>query len=164
MKHPSLRQLQDYFENEVSEDFSTRIRKHLEECDRCSQILSEMAKVDIYFAKDKQFQIEPELKQEIFQNAKELLKYRKEKTDLKKQKRQVRKEQVSDFISKISEFREGAFSELKTPLLQTMAISLFLVIITKMGTTQTYIETKKIIKDDVEVIHSELLGEENETY
>ena len=67
-------------------------------------------------------------------------------------------------MSVLESLKIGALAELKIPVLQTAAISLFLVVLTKVATTETYIEYKQIISDDVQVISSELLGEDNEIY
>lgn len=164
MKHPTLKQLQDYFENEISEQVSESLRAHLEECDKCSNILSEMAKVDVIFSKPIDLEVPRSIKNTVFANASVLLKTKRDKVDLKQAKKDKRKEQLVKTLDILKELKEGALSELKIPALQTAAISLFLVLLTKVATTETYIDNSQIINDDVRVINSEYLGDDNETY
>lgn len=164
MRHPSLKELQDYFENETSEKASQKVRRHLEECNKCSKVMSEMAKVDILFAKSEGVEAPAHLQQEVMAKASELLASRRAIKELKSVKQEKRKQQLSKTIKALQELKEGALSELKIPVLQTAAISLFLIVLTKVATTETYIEYNQVISDDVQVVHSELLGDENEIY
>ena len=40
----------DYFENEID---SSKLREHLDQCEKCSQVVTEMAKVDVLFSNKK---------------------------------------------------------------------------------------------------------------
>lgn len=164
MKHPSFKELQDYFECESSDDLSSRIKKHIETCDKCSQVLSEMAKVDVLFSKQDEVEVSSEVKEVIFSKAHLMLKKKRDSIQANVNKKEKRKEKVTEAISILESLKEGALAEFKMPALQTAAIGLFLVVLTKVATTETYIEYNQIISDDVQVVSSELLGEDNEIY
>lgn len=164
MKHPSFKELQDYFECESPDDLSIRVKNHTENCDKCSHVLSEMAKVDVLFSKQEQIQVPVEVKDEVLSKAKYLLKQKRNSIQLSTDKKEKRKEKISEAISVLESLKQGALAEFKIPALQTAAISLFLIVLTKVATTETYIEYNQVISDDVQVISSELLGEDNETY
>ena len=164
MKHPSFKLLQDYSENECSEQISKKVRLHLSECDKCSDVLSEMAKVDVFFSKHVVVETPEYLKAQVFSKAQVLLEQKREILHSKELKKEKRKEQVTEAISLLESLKNGALSEFKIPAMQTAAISLFLIVLTKVATTETYIEYNQLINDDVQVINSELLGDENEVY
>ncbi len=164
MKHPNYKILQDYFESESSEEVSSKIKSHIENCDKCSLVLAEIAKVDVLFSAQEQEQVRVKIKDEVFTKAQLLLMQKRDSLQVSSDKKERRKEKVSEAISILESLKQGAFAEFKIPVLQTAAISLFLVVLTKVATTETYIEYKQIISDDVQVISSELLGEDNEIY
>ena len=79
MKHPKLSTLQDYFENELNEVQSGLVKGHLLDCDQCTGILSQMAKVDTSVRKTTKTVISDELKSRIFSDAKVLLEAKRKK-------------------------------------------------------------------------------------
>lgn len=164
MKHPSYKILQDYFECETSEEVSSKIKTHIEICDKCSLVLSEMAKIDVLFSTQEQEQVRVKIKDEVFTKAQLLLKQKRDSLQVSSDKKERRKEKMSEAISILESLKQGALAEFKVPALQTAAISLFLIVLTKVATTETYIEHNQVISDDVQVISSELLGEDNEIY
>ena len=164
MKHPSLKQLQDYFEHESSDFSEDMMRQHIEDCQQCSLVLAQMAKVDILFSKSEAITVSEETKEKVFSQASELLALKKNQIKAKQEQADIRKEKIQDTLQSIRELKESALSELKIPALQTVAISTFLIVLTKFATTHTTTENYQIINDDVQVISSELSGEEDEIY
>lgn len=164
MKHPSFKQLQDYFESEETGSFDFAIQRHMEQCDQCTKILEQMAKVDILFSKAEQMSLSQGVEDKIFSAASRLLEEKRQKIDVKNNQKLKRKERIDTAIKSFDDFKKNALSELKIPALQTAALSAFLILLTKYATTQTVIKNYKVISDDVQVITSELSGEEDEIY
>ncbi len=156
MKHPSFKQLQDYFEAETN---SERIQEHLEECNRCSEIVGQMAKVDIIFSKSSKVEVSETIKKKIFHDASSLLRQRRELIQKNVNKKISRAELRTSILKKIKELRDDALSELHLPIFQSAALTVLLIIITKVATTSTEIEYYEIIENDMTVVYSEL--EEN---
>jgi hypothetical protein len=159
MNHPSLKDLQDYFEAEVN---STHIKLHLDSCERCSLIIGQMAKVDILFSKSAKIEVSKPVKEKVFANALLLLKEKREKIDLRLEKKNLRAQQREDILKKIAKLRRDALSELQMPIMQSAALAMLLIVFTKLSTTHTEIEHYKIIENDTAVIYSELQGDNNE--
>jgi hypothetical protein len=164
MKHPGLNVLQDYFEAETE---SLQIKSHLEECDRCSRIISEMAKVDIYFSRDKSTEVSSEVKEKVFTNASKLLIARRKTITAGLEKKRSRQEKSERVLQKISKLRSDALSELKLPIMQSAALAMAILVFTKVSTTHTKTEYYNIIDNDIQVLDAEaqkddVIGEDNE--
>ena len=163
MMHPSLKQLQDYFENEKSNFNDNEMNSHLEACDKCSGVLSEMAKVDILVSKSAvRVDVSKEVKTNTLNSASELLAQMRTAKASKVEKKEKRVEKVNSVITDINELRKNALSELKLPVLQATAAMLVLGIVTEYSRTSTKIEENKIFNDEVTVVYSELQGENDE--
>lgn len=162
MKHPSLKNLQDYFENELDTKHATAIKEHTDECQRCSLILSEIAKVDVLFSKAIKGNVSPEVKSQTLKRASTLLKQRRAKTSQRKESSRLRKEKLDQAQEAFINWHLEALRELKIPALQAASLSLFLVVLTKLSTTQNLVIEDKLIDDSVQVIYSEGEGEYNE--
>jgi hypothetical protein len=161
--HPNLKQLQDYFENEKSNFDNDQLKKHLGECDKCSLVLSEMAKVDILFSKTKAtVEVTELVKNETLSKANTLIAQIRIAKNEKIERKEKRIEKVTSVITDINEIRRNALSELKLPALQAAAAMLVLGIVTEYARTSTEVENYKIFNDEVTVVYSELQGENNE--
>ena len=120
MKHPSFKDLQDYFEAELE---SREISMHIEHCNRCSKIMSEMAKVDILVSKLKKDK-EYSKKEELFRDAAKLLSKRREsieKSMAKENEKYQRKLKISLIMANLSSLTTG---QLKSLVFQFATISL----------------------------------------
>jgi hypothetical protein len=159
MNHPSLKNLQDYFEAEVN---SLKIKSHLDSCDRCSLIVGQMAKVDILFSKTNEVIVSESVKTEIFSKASFLLKQKREQVELDVVKKNMRVQKKEEILKRISMLRSNALAELQMPILQSAALMVLLVVFTKVSTTHREIEHYKIIENDTAVFYSELQGDEDE--
>jgi len=159
MKHPSFKKLQDYFEAEGDDE---SITPHVEVCDRCSGILAEMAKVDVFFSNVKDIKVSEKTKSEVFFKASNLLEQKRELRDSKRDQKNLLLERKKKIIETVSEMRESALSELKLPVLQSAMLTILIVVFTKISTTEIEIETYKIIDSETSVFYSEDLGDENE--
>jgi hypothetical protein len=165
MKHPSLKQLQDYFENEESSFNDEQMKSHLDSCDKCSAILSEMAKVDILISKSsRSVVVSEEVKINTLSNANALLAQIRQSKASKVEKKEKRIEKVNSVITDINELRKNALNELKFPALQAAAAMLVLGVVTEYARTSVEIEEYKILNDEVTVVYSELQGDKNEDY
>ena len=163
MKHPSLKQLQDYFENEKSNFNDDQMKSHLDSCNKCSSILSEMAKVDILISKsNRSIEVSKEVKVSTFNSANALLAQMRQSKASKVEKKEKRVEKVNSVITDINELRKNALNELKLPVLQAAAAMLVLGIVTEYSRTSIEIKENKIFNDEVTVVYSELQGENNE--
>lgn len=162
MKHPSLHDLQDYFEGESTPKLESKIHQHLDECDRCSLILSEMAKVDILFSKHKKIEVTKKTKEAIFNEAFNLLDKKKEKIEFKSSLKEKRKDKVRDFSKKIEELLEFGFRELSNPIVHAASLALILGVVTEVARTETETKDINIIENHISVVYSELQGDNNE--
>jgi len=161
--HPSLKQLQDFFENEKSNFDNDQLKKHLSSCDKCSVILSEMAKVDILFSKTKEtVEVTELVKNETLSKANTLLSQIRSAKNEKVERKEKRIEKVTNVITDINEIRRNALNELKLPVLQAAAAMLVLGVVTEYSRTSIETEEYKILNDEVTVVYSELQGDMNE--
>lgn len=162
MKHPSFKILQDYFENETNSD---KLRIHLHNCQKCSVVLSEMAKVDVLFSKANEIKVRGEVKKATFSAASVLLKELRDKKEIKSAKQENRKDKIENLVRFVRDWKEDALGELKLPALQVGSMAIMLFVITKVATTSVEVEHYQIINNDIEVTYSELQGlDTNEDY
>lgn len=153
MKHPSIKVLQDYFENEAESKTVDSLSNHIKNCNKCSLILSEIAKLDIIFAKSEVKDVPLDLKEKTMSKANLVLKRRREllkEKSLKAQTKQSRRERVSAFV------------DLKMPALQASALLLFIVVFTEVSRTEVITINEKVINNEFKVFYSDLEGEINE--
>ena len=161
-QHPSLKTLQDYFSGEAEVEKLPRLKKHLAECDECSKILSEMAKVDILFSHSKKVLVSKKTKTEIMKKADMFFTEIEQTKAATLAKKEKQKEQVDLMVRFLREWREGALSELKMPIMQATSLAILVVVATQMARTTTMIENYKIVNDEVEITYSELEGDLDE--
>lgn len=151
MKHPSFKDLQDYFEAELE---SREISMHMENCNRCSEIMSEMAKVDILIGKLKKDK-EYSKKEELFRDASKLLSKRREnfeKSTAKLNKKNQRKLKINLMVSELSSLTTG---QLKSLVFQFATISLILFFMFRFSIHRKQISKHNLINNNVEVFYSE---------
>ncbi len=151
MKHPSFKDLQDYFEAELE---SREISMHMENCNRCSEIMSEMAKVDILVSKLKKDE-EYSKKEKLFRDASKLLSQRREdieKSTAKLNKKNQRKLKINLMVSELSYLTAD---QLRRFLFQFASICLFLFFIFRVSIHKKQISKHNLINNNVEVFYSE---------
>ena len=161
MNHPSYRELQDYLESETN---SKLIRTHLDHCERCSLIVAQMAKVDILVLKTKELKVSESTKKSIFMQASTLLEAKRNQAQKKQSKKEVRIQKKDEFIQRLSRLNAGALQELRAPLLQSVFLTVLIIVFTKVSTTHRKIEKYKIIENDFSVTYSENQGDSIENY
>ena len=155
MKHPSMKVLQDYFEAEIN---SKQLIQHVNECERCSLILSEMAKVDVLYQRTDKIEISLKTRESVFDNAKSLLNERKSKTESKSKRKEVQ----LNTIESIKNFHQGLLNEFAPLLIQSTAAVILIFLYTKISTTQTEIIKYQIIDNNVHEVYSDYQGDQNE--
>lgn len=162
MKHPSLVILQDYFEGELSNSKERLLQLHLEQCDRCSMVLSEMAKVDILFSKKEKIVVSQELKEKVFSDVFALLDKKIENKETKLNKKEERIAKVKTLSTELKGLLDFGIRELSNPLVQAASLVLILGLVTEIARTQTETKQINIIDNHVNVVYSELQGDQNE--
>ena len=162
MKHPSLKELQNYFENESSVEKSERISLHLKTCDKCTFILSQMAKVDILISQSKQVEVPGKLASKTKSNALALLK--EKRAELKKEQIAIesRKDRNEKIVNFVKDYKANLLNDLKLPVMQASALFILMGVLTEISRTETIISDEKIINNEFTVFYSELEGESNE--
>jgi hypothetical protein len=155
MKHPKVYTLQEYFENHTDTQLSGKIKNHLSECDRCSLIVSEMAKIDILFAKTHSESLPINKKEILLNKAQTLLAQKRSSIDLQAKKRdelRIRKEKILD---RVSDYQVSLFGEMKRPILQTTALLIVCAVFTEFSRSSLVTINNKIINSDVRIFYSE---------
>lgn len=159
MIHPSLKHIQDYFENEIKHDEDVqRVQKHLDSCDRCSLILSEMAKVDILVAKNNSKRPSASIKLDTLNSGFAILAKKRAQADLD----QKRKDRAYEALKGLQNLKQQAMKELTIPLLQTAVICIILTTFVSISSESSYTEKYEIIPNEVGVFTSDYIGENNE--
>lgn len=165
MNHPSLRDIQDYYENESNDKVSSDIAKHIESCTKCSIIIAQIAQVDILFYKSVKEKVMPSgLRQKTLEAAMEALakrKVEKERFEEAKQSKDRTNEKVINFITESS---INILNGMKKPAMQVATILLIVTTITEVARTKTFISKNNLIKNKFEIIYSKTEGDKNENY
>jgi len=162
MKHPSLKDLQEYFENETGEARSIDLSAHLKTCDKCTFVLSQMAKVDILISKAKLKEVPETLSLRVKARALEAL--REKRSELKTSRihaeyKKERKEKIRNFIS---DYKANLFDDLKLPVMQASALFILMGVLTEVSRTEIIANDEKLINNEFKVYYSELEGELSE--
>lgn len=150
MKHPKLSTLQDYFENELNSVQVTLVKEHLLDCNECTFMLSQMAKVDTRFKTINKMLVSDELKNRIFSDAKKILEEKREKIQTSENHVRVREEWLQHY----GELFQSAVSELKVPAFQLASVTILIgYIVASNQVDQTIV--KKPLAEDIVVFTSE---------
>lgn len=154
MKHPTYKIIQDYFEGEISDE-NQKLISHFEDCNKCSIILAQMAKVDILLSRKAVSKPSVSVKQETFLAASKLLELRR--------KRVNRSKVYSHKIKNLSEYLNNLSKDIsldwRNPFIQISTICILMVVVTKFSTERTYIKKYKLIQDEPQIIYSEFAGD-----
>lgn len=145
MKHPQNEVLQDYFEGLVSGEIERRLANHLEVCDRCSNILAEMAMVDQEIKKQQAPSLPAGLEKEIAFLASPFLQKRRERATLQKE----REEKVSALIESVKGLGGFLVHEAKLPAIQVATLSLLVAILTQAQRYEEETIHYQLIENDV---------------
>lgn len=108
MKHPELDLLQDYFENALDSKLEKKVKEHVENCDHCTDILTDFTFLETRVKATPAPKIPQVLEARILREGAELLKAK-----------QMFKEHAKDW-------RENIFPEIRIPALQLASVSLML--------------------------------------
>lgn len=123
MKHPLSSTLQEYFENELNDYQSHLVRDHLLNCNSCTHVLSQMAKVDTHFKNSKKAEVSCGLKARILTEANVLLAEKREIYQLKTESQQAKIIERKEKIRKINDKWIELASELKVPMIQLASVT-----------------------------------------
>ncbi len=151
MKHPKLSTLQDYFENELNEVQSGLVKGHLLDCDQCTGLLSQMAKVDTSAKKTTKTVISDELKNRIFSDAKVLLEAKRKKIAMAENNSKA----TEEWFQGMGALVQNAISELKVPAFQLASLSLLIGYIVTVNQVEKVIEQKPLSEEVVIYTHGE---------
>lgn len=151
MKHPKLSTLQDYFENELNLVQLDIVRDHLLDCDVCTKMLSQMAKVDTCAKNITTIVIPEELKRRIFSDAKILLEGKRTRIEIAENDSKVMEEWLDDMGALV----QNAISELKVPAFQLASLSILIGYIATVNQVEKVIEQKPLSEEVVIYTHSE---------
>ncbi len=163
MKHPKLSTLQDYFENELNSVQSEILKNHLMDCNQCTLVLSQMAKVDVRFKMNTQEPISNAAKDKIFANAKVLLEMKRKKIA----DAQDKSKQFEEWHRGMKDLILNSFKEFKVPAFQLASLTLLLGYIVSVNQTIKIFKEKPLAEDVVVYFHDDNdlpnEGELNET-
>jgi hypothetical protein len=162
MKHPSIQNLQDYFENETKSSKSQLISTHVKSCDKCSLILSEMAKMDIIFSQSKSIAAPLNLRDKTLSKTNLILQKRREALKESQIEKKLKEERNEKVVSFVKNYKRSIFQDLKLPALQASALFILMGVITEISRTETITSEDKIINNEFKVFYSELEGDKNE--
>lgn len=115
MKHPSYEVLQDYFENVLSSSVEMRVKTHLSECDKCTQMLSQFAVIETKVRSQQTIEVSAYTSKRIMNDAHALMKAKVQK-----------KEDLKIFLE---EWKEIIFPQIKIPAMQLSSLAMVLVVI-----------------------------------
>lgn len=133
MKHPQLRVLQDYIEYELNEVQSELVREHLLNCDQCSNVLAQMAKVDTRVRQRPETQVSEAARARLFADASALLARKRQQIAAEKRKVQEREEAMQDW----RELFQNFLGEFRVPALQLAGLSAAVAILIVMNQTES---------------------------
>jgi hypothetical protein len=161
MKHPKVHTLQEYFENHTDTQMSEKIKTHLSECDRCSLIVSEMAKIDIIFAKTQSESLALNKKEILLRKAKTLLAQKRSNIELQAKKEDQLRIKKEKILGRVSDYKVSLFGEMKRPILQTAVLLIVCAAFTEFSRTSLVTINKKTISGDVRIFYSEQSKEQS---
>lgn len=151
MKHPKLSTLQDYFENELNEVQSGLVKGHLLDCDQCTGILSQMAKVDTSAKKTTKTIISDELKSRIFSDAKIYLEGKRKKIEMAENDSKA----AEEWFRGMGALAQNAIFEFKVPAFQLASLSILIGYIVTVNQVEKVIERKPLSEEVVVYTHGE---------
>jgi len=151
MKHPKLSTLQDYFENELNEVQSGLVKGHLLDCDECTMMLSQMAKVDTCLKKTAKSVVSDALKSRIFSDAKVLLEAKRKKIEVAENYSKA----TEEWFQSMGALVQNAISELKVPVFQLASLSILIGYIVTVNQVEKVIEKKPLSEEVVVYTHGE---------
>jgi hypothetical protein len=162
MKHPSIKSIQDYFENETDSSNSNSISKHIKQCEKCSLVLAEMAKLDILFSQVKEVETPSKLKAETISKASLVLQKRRQAHKVEKIERALKEERNEKVVTFVKNYKRTLFQDLKLPALQASALFILMGVLTEISRTEIITSEDKIINNDFKVFYTDLEGDKNE--
>ncbi|MBI2519052.1 MAG: hypothetical protein HYV97_01485 [Bdellovibrio sp.] len=151
MKHPRLSTLQDYFENEMNEIQIGLLKEHLLDCDQCTLILSQMAKVDNKVKSVSRIPISEQTKKRIFTEAKARLQAKRNKLDVDQHCARNREERMKE----LKDLLRNALSEFRAPALQVASLGTVIGFIVLAIQTEQPIVSKPLTEGVVIYTHGE---------
>lgn len=152
-KHPMDSILTGYFENELEEDLDIKVKKHLSECEVCSDKLASWASVDALVKKES-ISIDQKMKENIFLSAFEILDQRQSIKELNLNRSNSRKKK----IKKGFELKDMLFTAIEKPAYALGALSVGVIIIYNTSKHSEY-KKRTILDSKTEVYYSEGEGE-----
>jgi hypothetical protein len=124
MKHPQLEILQDYFENALELKLEQRVKAHIENCDHCTNVLSDFVMIETRIKSIPAPTISQNMEAKILREAGQLL------------------EQKREFRDHYKDWKEHIFPEIRIPALQLASVSIMLAIFIAVEKVQS---TEEII-------------------
>lgn len=152
MKHPSFSTLQDYFENELNQIRSELVKDHLLDCDKCTSILSQMAKVDTRFKSAGTMTVPEHLKQRIFSDAKAMLEEKRKQIEEHNQ----RTKPFDEWMQEMRLLVQQNLIEFKAPTLQLASLTLVIGFVVAANRNEQIVTTKPLSEEVVVYTHSEM--------
>ncbi len=162
MNHPSIKDIQNYFESIEDKSKTTSLKKHIESCDKCTLILSQMAKIDILLNKDSEVEVSTKVQAETFFKASSLLK--EKRLNLKKEKiqKEIKLENIQVIKNFLTNYTNSTLKNLKYPLAQASALLVLIAFLTEASRDKEIIQSEKILKNEFSVVYAESEGEISE--
>ena len=129
MKHPHLSVLQDYFENELNAVQTSLLKEHLINCDVCTGILSQIAKVDTSVKSIAPQKVSPVIRAKIFVDAKQLLVQKRLALEEEIQVALNRVQARDEMVRATTNLWKEMLIELRLPALQLASVSIMVAVI-----------------------------------
>jgi DNA polymerase II small subunit/DNA polymerase delta subunit B len=163
-KHPTIKDLQDYFESETNNQKTKSLSNHVKGCDKCSLVLSEMAKIDILFSKEIEKEIPKALRETTISKAKLALQFKRQALKAKEIDLIAKSERKEKVVTFVRDYKRTLFQDLKLPAIQASALFVLMGVLTEISRTEIITSDEKIINNEFKVFYSELEGEKNEDF
>lgn len=151
MKHPKLSMLQDYLENELNKIQSGLVKEHLLDCDQCTLILSQIAKVDTTIKSGARIPVSVQTKNRIFADAKNVLQEKRKKIETAQDSANLHKKLFQELL----DFLRNMVNEFKAPVFQLASLTLVIGFIFSTAQTKQLIVNKPLSDDVVVYTHGE---------
>ncbi len=158
MKHPQFSTLQDYFENELSDVQSRLLKEHLLDCNECSLILSQMAKVDTKFKSQNLRTVSSFTRERIFSDARRVLEEKKTKIHNAQKKAKV----LEDWTQDMKDLIATAINDLRAPAFQLASVSAVIAFVIIANQSEQISINKPLSEEVVVYTHGENVTVEGE--
>jgi len=129
MNHPQVSVLQDYFENELTTVQSTVVKEHLLNCDHCTSILAQMAKVDSSLKSIPQETVSLASKDRIFSDAKFLLSNKRAAIEAEARMAASRTHAREAAIRASYQLWKDTWEDIRVPALQLASVSMVVAVL-----------------------------------